>query len=200
MFNIKISNFPKLVEIDKEIKELSKLYEFYSFFKSTYDEWCKKPWEKTESKVLEEGYKTFKKRVRDLGKTYESHPVYEKIDKRVNEFRRSLMQIKILKEHTFFKIEHWDRLLKSINHPTDGIDFSSITLEQVFNFNLQDYSEEVAEVVNAAKTEHNNRTDLNKVEEFWKSAQLKVNEFKKTFTIKVDEELKEKLDEDMNKL
>lgn len=200
LFGIPISNFPKLIEVDNNIKLLSELYDFYNTFKIKYEEWAKKPWEKIEYKELDEGKKEFTKSIRRLREKFVKHPVFEKIETKIEDFKKCLPLINNLKGQSFFKIEHWSRLLEAIRYPLDGIDFSSITLEQVFAMNLQEHPDEVAEIVLAAKTEHNHRRDLAKVIDYWKSVELRVVDFKKSFTIKVEEEIKENLDQDMNVL
>ena len=124
------------------------------------EEWSKKAWEKIEYRELEEGKKTFQSAIRELKEKYSDTHVFKKLDKKVEDYKKSLPLIKTLKENPFFKENHWERLLKLIDQPIEGIDFSSITLEQVFNMNLQKYPNEVSEVVNAAKNEYNNKQEL----------------------------------------
>lgn len=136
LFNLDISSYPKLVKVDESLKKLEPMYTFYASMKAQMEEWSKKAWEKIEYRELEEGKKTFQSAIRELKEKYSDTHVFKKLDKKVEDYKKSLPLIKTLKENPFFKENHWERLLKLIDQPIEGIDFSSITLEQVFNMNL----------------------------------------------------------------
>ena len=200
LFNLDISSYPKLVKIDESLKKLDPMYTFYASMKSQMEEWSKKAWEKIEYRELEEGKKTFQSAIRELKEKYSDTHVFKKLDKKVEDYKKSLPLIKTLKENPFFKENHWERLLKLIDQPIEGIDFSSITLEQVFNMNLQKYPNEVSEVVNAAKNEYNNKQELNSIKEYWKNAELQIVKFKKGVKVKISDEVKQDLDNHLNDL
>ena len=200
LFNLDISSYPKLVTVEKSLNMLKKLYDFYGNMKQRMDEWSKKAWDDIQYRELEEGKRFFQSNMRELKSEYNDSEVFKKLKIKVDEFKSSLPLIKTLKENPFFKTNHWKRLLRLIDQPIDGIDFSSITLEQVFNMNLQDYPNEVGEVVNAAKNEYNNQQELNGIKDYWKTAEITIVEFKKGNKIKVSEDIKQDLDNHLNDL
>lgn len=200
LFNLDISSYPKLVKIDEGLKTLTPLYNFYGEMKERREEWAKKAWDKIEYRELEEGKKFFQQNMRELKEKYQEFSVYKRLKDRVDEFKSQLPLIRTLKENEFFQIEHWKRLLDLIDQDNDGINFTSITLEQVFNMNLQDYPNEVGEVVNAAKNEYNNKQELAAIKDYWKKAELLIVDFRKGFKIKVSEDIKQDLDNHLNDL
>lgn len=117
------------------------MYKFYAKMKEMVNEWSKKAWDKIEYRELDDGKKLFQARIRELKEKYSDTNVFKNLDARVTEFKKSLPLIQTLKENPFFKENHWERLLKLIDQPIEGIDFSSITLEQVFNMNLQNHQD-----------------------------------------------------------
>lgn len=55
----------------------------------------------------------------------------------------------------------------------------TLTLEQVFALNLQNYPEKVGEIVNEANQEHKNEEEIQKIEQAWKSEQFEMINYKK---------------------
>ena len=200
LFNLDISSYPKLVKVDEGLKALTPMYDFFAKMKEKRESWAKKPWDKIEYKELEEGKKFFQANMRELKEKYSDTQVYKRLKERVDEFKSSLPLIRTLKENPFFKVEHWKRLLDLIDQDNTNINFTSITLEQVFNMNLQDYPNEVGEIVNAAKNEYNNKQELNAIKEYWKQAELTIVDFRKGCKIKVSEDIKQDLDNHLNDL
>lgn len=124
-----ISSYPKLVKIDESLKKLDPLYTYYGTFKEMMDEWSKKPWDKIEYRELEDGRKFFQSQIRELKDKYSDNCVFTKLLAEFEQFKKQLPLINTLKENSYFKENHWERLLKLIDQPIEGVDFGSITLE-----------------------------------------------------------------------
>lgn len=76
LFNLDISNFPKLVAIEEENKKLSVLYKEYKLVKNTIQEWSQHLWNKLDPDQLMGEANTFDKMRRKLAKTYDSNSVF----------------------------------------------------------------------------------------------------------------------------
>lgn len=203
LFGMEIKTFPKLGEMDKELKDLDIIYSFYSKIKGIIDELSRKQWEKFDIKELEETKRMFRSKVKEFSKNANLNTthVFKKLELNSQDFEKPLGLIESLKSNPHFKETHWERLMKLINKPTDGINFSMITLQQVLNWNLSEHSDKVDEIMNAAHQEYKNKRDLVIIEEFWRTANFEVSDHKKgAFKIKVSEEIKLALDEHLNSL
>ena len=203
LFGMEVTSFPKLVEIDEELKKLSDIYNAYSKMRNTIDDLSRKQWDKFDIKELEETKKDYKKFVRDFSKNAQLNTttVYKKFEQSQVEFEKPLLMIENIKLSPHFRDNHWERLLNSINKPTIGINFLQITLQQVLNLNLHEYPDKVDEVINAANNEFRNKKQLADIEEFWRTANFEISDHKKGgFKVKVSEDIKLHLDEDLNTL
>jgi dynein heavy chain len=203
LFGIDVAYFPKLNEMDDEMKKLEPMYSFYAKMRGLIDELSRKQWDKFDTKELEDIKKMFKSKVKDFSKndTLKNTLVFKKLEAAQIEFEKPLAIIEQLKSNQHFKDSHWERLLNMIDKPTEGINFSQITLQQVLNLNLSEYQEKVEEIMAAAHAEFSNKKSLTEIEEFWRNANFEVAEHKKGgFKVKVPEEIKAMLDDNLNSL
>jgi len=60
LFNLTISNFPLLLEIENDMNELQKIYNFYSKVSNKIQELSKKSWAKLDYNILNQDRKDFK--------------------------------------------------------------------------------------------------------------------------------------------
>jgi dynein heavy chain len=203
LFGMDPTPFPNLVKMDDELKKMDVLYSFYAKIKEMITDLSAKAWEKFESKELEEIKRLYKSKVREFKKEEKYHgTVLSKLEQHQIEFEKPLGSIEKIKSNPHFKENHWERLLKLIDKPTEGINFSQITLQQVLNLNLHDFQDKVDEVMAAANNEYKNKKELSDIETFWRTtANFEVTDHKKGgYKVKVDEEIKNTLDEHLNTL
>jgi dynein heavy chain len=203
LFGMDPTPFPNLVRMDDELKRMDVLYSFYGKIKEMISELSSKQWEKFESKELEEIKRLYKSKVREFKKEEKYHStVLAKLEQHQSDFEKPLAYIEKIKSNPHFKDNHWERLLKLIDKPTEGINFSQITLQQVLNLNLHDFQDKVDEVMAAANNEYKNKKELSDIETYWRTtANFEVADHKKGgYKVKVDEEIKNMLDEHLNTL
>jgi len=205
LFNLEVSSFPELVYIEEDMKKLEKLFDFYKDIKDKYDEWAKMPWSKLDYSSLENGKKHFNSQLKKLKGKYSEFIVFEKINTRIQEFNESLPIIEKLKNNNYFKEQHWERLMRETGISMEGVNLKSITLEQVFKMNLQEYSEKVDEIVNSALNEMKNEEEINKIDTYWKSCSFEFTDYKKGnekrgVLIKVYDDVKQTLDDHLTSL
>ena len=179
------------------------MYSFYSKMKLLIEDLSRKQWDKFDVKELEELKRMYRQKVKEFGKKSElsSTQVLKKVEVAQQEFEKPLGIIELLKSNVHFKDNHWERLLKLIDKPTEGINFSQIILQQVLNLSLHEYQDKVEEVMSAAHNEYKNKKDLIEIDEFWRTANFEVSDHKKGgFKIKVAEDIKTSLDDHLNSL
>lgn len=81
---------------------------------------------------------------------------------------------------------------------TFTVNIKTITLEQVFNMELQNYPDKVDEICNEAYNEDQNEKEIVKIEQAWKGKQFEIFKHSKgegVYLIKVTEDIKTDLDD-----
>ena len=167
LFDIPISNFPELVYISEENKKLDDLYDEYKKLRQKKGDWAAMLWVKLDIVQLTTGADAFDRVRKKLGHTYAQHPIYDKLAKTITEFKESVPLIEKLK-HPAITDRHWERLMKETGKNPKDFSIKNMTLEQVFELNLQDYGDKVDEIVVAAQNEAKNDAILTKIEQYWK--------------------------------
>lgn len=162
LFNLEISTFKELVAIDEENKKLGNIYETYKEFKQELREWSTMFWAKLESETVRAGAEKYDKQRKKLARQYEDNMVFKKLATKIIEFKESIPLIMQLKSGSI-TTRHWDKLMAETGTKLDG-NVKTLTLEQVFALNLQNYPEKVAEIVNEANQEHKNEEELQKID------------------------------------
>ena len=94
-------------------------------------------------------------------------PTFKKISDKIQEFIESVPLIEKLKAGSITD-RHWEKLIKETGKSFE-INLKTITLEQVFALELQNYSDKVDEIVTEANNEAKNELELNKIEQVWKT-------------------------------
>lgn len=148
LFNLPISTFKELVAIEEDNKALSALYDLYREFKQRVKDWSTMLWGKLDAETLRIGADDFDKKRKKLSRTYEENKVFKKIAERITKFKDSIPLIQQLKSGSITD-RHWAKLMKETGVQLEG-NIKTLTLEQVFALNLQDYPEKVSEIVNEA--------------------------------------------------
>jgi dynein heavy chain len=205
LFNLEVSSFPELVYIEEDMKKLDQLFDFFKDIREKNEVWSKMAWNKLDYSSLEAGKKSFNSQLKKLSPKYSEFIVFEKIKTKVEEFNNSLPLIEKLKNNNYFKEQHWERLMRETGISSEGVNFKSITLQQVFNMRLQDFPDKVDEVVNCALNEFKNEEEITKIDVYWKTTVFEYADYKKGsekrgVLIKVDADVKQALDDHLTSL
>ena len=167
LFNLDISNFPELVHIEEENKQLQPLYDLYKEVKTTMKDFSLTLWVKLDSEQLQKtGDKFASTLKKKLAPKYQKNPVYEKLFSKITAFRESIPLIAQLKSGSITD-RHWEKLMRETGKKFEA-SIKTMTLEQVFALNLQTVPDKVAEICNEANQEHKNEEELNKIDQVWK--------------------------------
>ena len=192
LFNLDISLFPKLVEVEKDFKLIQPIYDLYHEVVTQIDEWSKMNWAKLDYNILETGKNEFLYKL----KVFKTPKVelLEKLRKIIENFTKMTPLIGKLKANSNFKEGHWERLMTNIGVDIGSINLKFLTLQQVFDLNLQKNSEKVDEIVLMAAQESTNEEQIRQIEVFWKNTSFDVIDYrkgneKKGYVIKVIEEI-----------
>jgi dynein heavy chain len=192
LFNLEISSFPKLVEVEEDLKGLAQLYSLNADYESFLDKYSKFLWAKVDFGTLDSGKKKYTQSLKKFG--HSNQNVLAKIKLKIEDFSRMLPIFEKLKCDNSFKDYHWEKLLNEIGYAAQDVNFKAITLQNVFDFKLQDHMAKVDEIVNMSVQEGNNEDIIKGIETFWKNTALETVEYKKQnekkgFVVKVSEDV-----------
>lgn len=76
LFNLPISTFKELVQIEEENKKLNILYETYRELRSNIKEWSTMLWAKLDAEMLRQGAEEYDKKRKKLNRQYEDNCVF----------------------------------------------------------------------------------------------------------------------------
>lgn len=148
-----ISNFPELVAIDVENKQLQPLYDLYREVKNTIKEYSSMLWMKLDADLLKKSFdRLFVTMKRKLSNNYPSNSlgygVFTQLNEKIIAFKNSIPLIEQLKNPSVGD-RHWEKLVKLTGSKWE-VSIKTMTLDQVFTLKLERYEEAVLEIVNEA--------------------------------------------------
>lgn len=92
---------------------------------------------------------------------------------------------------------HWGKLMKETGLVLN-LNLKTITLDQVFKMNLQDFPEKVDDICNEAQQEDLNEKEISKIEQSWKGKVFELYKHNKgegVMLIRITEDVKVDLDD-----
>ena len=143
LFNLEISNYPKLVEMEEANKKYDEIFGIFDEFSKKIGEYGTMSWTRLDAKLLIESAETYKKVVKKLGQknpAFETIPPYIQLTERVNSFSESLPLIQMLK-HPAILERHWARIMEETGSGGGEINLKTLSLMRVFELDLGKYEE-----------------------------------------------------------
>lgn len=203
LLGLPISSFEELVIMENTNKRLSVLYGIYSELQEKITRWSSTPWNDIDIGTIEKESDEFYKKTSKLENEYGDNKTYEKLRKEVTGFKESVPLIRTMKsEH--IRQRHWEKLLKAIGYE-HKLDLKNITLQQVFDLQLQDFNDKVEEIATEARNEAAHDATIQSIEHTWKVTNFPMGRYKrgveeKSFVITNCDEIKEKIDDQLTDL
>jgi dynein heavy chain len=144
---------------------------------------------------MEEEAKAFQKAVRAADKAVRTWDVYRDVDKVVKNFLVAMPCCSDLKSPSM-RERHWKKLM-DVTKVTINVDDPAFALKDLIALNLQDYVDDVGEVVDQANKEDKMEQTLAKLEETWAVVEFNFEQHADTdvFLIGLGEENFEMLEE-----
>ena len=166
LFDLQITSFPELLEVDKEIKALDKIYSLYEEQKRTREDWANTLWANLNMKTLSDGIDEYLKKLRKFPNEIKAILVCQTLDEKMKEFKNSLPLIGNLKTDGM-RDRHWERLMKETGKSFD-MSPDTFTLANLFSMELHRYQEVIEDIVTSATKELSIEKGLTEVEEVWR--------------------------------
>ena len=166
LFDLQITGFPELLEVDKEIKALDKIYTLYEDQKKIREEWANTLWANLNMKTLSDGIEEYIKQLRKFPKEIKGMLICQTLDEKMKEFKNSLPLIGNLKTDAM-RDRHWERLMAETGKSFD-MSPDTFTLANLFSMELHRFQEVIEDIVMSANKEMSIEKGLAEVEEIWR--------------------------------
>ncbi|ELU10552.1 hypothetical protein CAPTEDRAFT_221643 [Capitella teleta] len=169
LFDLPITMYPDLLQVQKETKGLEQIYALYEEQKKAREQWAETLWANLNVQVLQEGIEGFLKALRKLPRDVKNMRVGKILDEKMKEFRDSLPLFVDLK-HEALRDRHWKDLMSKTGQKFE-MNPETFTLENVFAMELHRFQDTIGEIVNCA--------GVKEVEETWSNLKFQVQKYMK---------------------
>ncbi|KAI8922930.1 hypothetical protein BC831DRAFT_55734 [Entophlyctis helioformis] len=177
LFNLTISSYPELFELENQLKELDLIYVLYSDVKEALNSWSKTLWNNLDIGVLNRGIETFTARLKKLPKELKQLPPYNVVAEKIVTFKESIPLFSDLKNEAL-RDRHWKKLME-ITGRTFDMNPETFTLEKLFAMNLHEHAEAIADIVGGAMKELSIENAIKEVESTWRNLKFTVVKYMK---------------------
>lgn len=176
LFDLKISNFQLLINLDYKLNDLLNIYKLYINERKINDNWSKILWKDLNIKL-------FNKDICDINKKFKQLPDHIKqlnpaklFKKILNNYMEMIPLLYELKHETV-KERHWSVLMEKTNEYFN-LSHDYFNLENLFSMQIYKYKNEIIDLVNGAIREENIEKSINSIEDLLNNLKLDINIYK----------------------
>jgi dynein heavy chain len=181
-----VFEFPEITaEATQQTKELHsnlncmlQLWHMCAMVQMEMDVWSQTLWNDINVEQMEDGTKGFYKQLRALDKIAKTSNAYAEIERKVKSFLTALPLVTDLR-HKAMRPRHWDMLRELTGKQFDETS-PSFCLKNFNDLHLDEFEEDVGEIVNRAQKEEKMEQALTKIEGTWKNLEFLFSAHKDT--------------------
>ena len=177
LFDLSITSYPELVDIQHQLQDLQKIYDLYKECKDTLDSWANTLWSHIDFATLTKWVDEFSARLRKLPKELKQLAPYNAVAIKISQFKDSLPLFIELKSEAL-RERHWKKLMdvtkKSFDTNTD-----SLSLGKLMAMNLHEHAEAISDIVNGANKELGIENALKQIETTWRTMRFTIVKYTK---------------------
>lgn len=167
LFDIPITSYPELVELDNRMNTIGKIFDIYGEWKAKVEEWARTLWDEIPLTEMEQVTKEFAITLRQqFDSELQKLPVHAAVTDRIRSFQNSIPLFKHLKDPSL-RPRHWTRLMESTGK---NFDFkgSSFTLQNLIDMKLYEFRDQIDEIYDDARKEVRVEKMLRDLEDTWR--------------------------------
>ncbi|ORX45970.1 hypothetical protein BCR36DRAFT_332447 [Piromyces finnis] len=177
LFDLTITSYPKLFELESQIKLLDKIYSLYSEVQESIKDWSTTLWINLDIVVLNKGIDSFNHRLKTMPKELKQQPPYNVVAEKIMAFKNSIPLYVDLKNEAL-RERHWKKLMEITGKNFD-MNPETFTLEKLFSMNLHEHTEVIEEIVSGATKELNIENGIKEIETTWRNMKFTVTKYMK---------------------
>ncbi|KAL0267127.1 UNVERIFIED_CONTAM: hypothetical protein PYX00_009482 [Menopon gallinae] len=178
IFGISHPENPEMEKLEKEVATLELVWELTRQWDEAWDRYKGGNFWELETEEMENTAQTLFRKLTRLARELKDKgwDIVENTRLRVDAFRRCLPLIADLK-NPCLRPRHWDQVRKLVKTEFDE-NSPGFTLETIMELKMQDYSQEINEISNAATMELSIEVGLKNIREYWASVNLSMDPYK----------------------
>uniref|UniRef100_A0A8C4TE89 Dynein axonemal heavy chain 10 n=1 Tax=Erpetoichthys calabaricus TaxID=27687 RepID=A0A8C4TE89_ERPCA len=165
LFDLPITMYPDLMQVQKEMRGLRQIYEIYKAQKAAKTKWSQTLWANLNVSLLQEGIEGFIKNLKKLPRDVRNLPVAHVLNSKMKEFKDSIPLLLYLKNEAL-RERHWKELMIRTGTSFD-MNPDTFTLENMFAMELHKYGNVISEIVTSAVKELGIEKGVKEVLETW---------------------------------
>eukprot|EP00879_Flechtneria_rotunda_P019356 GHRR01020328.1.p1 GENE.GHRR01020328.1~~GHRR01020328.1.p1 ORF type:complete len:1679 (+),score=578.13 GHRR01020328.1:143-5179(+) len=187
IFSIPQPPYKELVQIEKELELLDKMWSLVAEWEGTYSGWKDGLFKDLKVVEMEETAARFSKQVTKLGRDVKNWLLWGWFRDKIDAFKKTMPLITDLRNPAM-RQRHWQQLMEHIGTSFDPAD-TNFTLETVMALRLDQHAEFIAELsVNATK-ELAIETSLAAISATWADLGLDLTEYKGAYKLRSTEDI-----------
>jgi dynein heavy chain len=177
LFNLAITSYPELFEVEQNVAALESIYELYSDVKTAFAGWASTLWTNLDVSILNKGCDVFLARMKKMPKELKQLAPYNVVSEKIVHFKDAIPLYAELKNEAL-RERHWRKLMDMTGKSFD-ISPESFTLEKLFSMNLHSFSEQTSEIVNGAMKELSIENGVKEIDTVWRAMRFTVVKYMK---------------------
>ncbi|VDM31178.1 unnamed protein product [Hydatigera taeniaeformis] len=175
LFDLPVTYSEGLVDVQRQMDCLEKIYAIYADLKSLQEEWSKVLWRDAHLSVLEDEAKRLLQTFQKLSKQICEMDISRALKTQLSGFRDSVALLKDLK-HEALRLRHWFMLAEKTKHEL-ALNPENFTLGNVFDVRLDQFCNEINEVLGIALKEFSIEKEFSTLKDTWDGLQLSVKDY-----------------------
>ncbi|XP_053555751.1 dynein axonemal heavy chain 10 [Bombina bombina] len=177
LFDLPITMYPDLIQVQKEITGLRQIYDLYNAQKLAKEEWSQTLWANLNVQVLQDGIESFLKGFRKLSKEIRTLPVAFYLESKMKEFKDSIPLLLDLKNESM-RDRHWKDLMTRTSTSFE-MNPDTFTLENMFAMELHKYVDVISDIVASAVKELSIEKGVKDIVDTWENMKFTVQRYVK---------------------
>nr|XP_054773560.1 dynein axonemal heavy chain 10-like [Lytechinus pictus] len=177
LFDLPITMYPELLQVQKEMSGLDKIYDIYKSQKAAREEWAQTLWANLNVNHLVDGIEGFIKSLKKLPRDIKGSRTAQMVEGRMKEFRDSIPLFVDLKNEAL-RDRHWKELMTKTGQSFD-MNPDTFTLDNLFAMELHNFKEVIADIVTSASKELSIEKGIKEVTEVWEGMKFNVIKYMK---------------------
>uniref|UniRef100_A0A2C9JCN9 AAA+ ATPase domain-containing protein n=1 Tax=Biomphalaria glabrata TaxID=6526 RepID=A0A2C9JCN9_BIOGL len=176
LFGLAPSDYPKLLQIKKELNLLQKLYGLYNSVIDTVHGYYDILWQDVNIDKINNELQDFQNRCRKLPRALKDWQAFEDLKKTIDDFNEMVPLLELMSNKAM-KQRHWQRIADVTAHPFD-IEGENFTLRNILEAPLLKYKEEIEDICISAVKEKDIEAKLKQVITDWGAQEFTFGNFK----------------------
>ena len=198
LFELQIIHYPEVADTQRDLDVLKRVWDMKAFVEHTYSRWKTIGWHSIDTDSLLSENKDMLRSIKDFGTTYpiaKQWGAYRDVEALGKDMNVVLPIVAELHSPAM-RARHWAAVAKITKVESIAPDSLSFSMEDLIQLNLQNYEDDVLEVVETASKELKIDRKLKIIEQTWAGLALDFVQFKdsEVSVIKISEEIIEELE------